>query len=62
MNGEIAGYGYLEGNEIESVSVRRDLQGKGIGKKFTKHLCNELYNRGKKEIFREVICTVARSH
>ena len=51
MDGEIAGYGYLEGNEIESISIRSDLQGKGIGKKFIQYLCNELYNRGNKEIF-----------
>lgn len=51
INGTIAGYGCLEGNEIESVSVRLDLQGKGIGKGFTKYLCNELYHRGNKEIF-----------
>ena len=51
LDGEIAGYGCLEGNEIESISVRSDLQGKGIGKKFIRYLCNELYNRGNTEIF-----------
>ncbi|NBG88838.1 GNAT family N-acetyltransferase [Isachenkonia alkalipeptolytica] len=51
LNGEIAGYGRLEGNEIESISVRTDLQGQGIGMKFTRYLCNELYNRGNKEIY-----------
>lgn len=51
IDGEIVGYGCLEGNEIGSISVRRDMQGKGIGKKFVKYLCNELYNRGNKEIF-----------
>lgn len=50
-DGEIAGYGSLEGNEIESISVRSDLQGKGIGKMFIMYLSNELYNRGNKEIF-----------
>lgn len=49
-NGEIAGHGHLEGNEIGSVSVRTDLQGQGIGKKFVMYLCNEIYNRGYKEV------------
>lgn len=51
IDGKIVGHGCLEGNEIGSISVRRDMQGKGIGKKFVKYLCNELYNRGNKEIF-----------
>lgn len=49
-NGEIAGHGHLEGNEIGSVSVRTDLQRQGIGKKFVMYLCNEIYNRGYKEV------------
>lgn len=49
-NGEIAGHGHLEGNDIGSVSVRVDLQGHGIGKKFVMYLCNEIYNRGYKEV------------
>lgn len=49
-NHEIAGHGHLEGNEIGSVSVRRDLQGQGIGRKFVMYLCNEVYNRGYKEV------------
>lgn len=48
IDGEIVGHGCLEGNEIGSISVRRDMQGKGIGKRFVKYLCNELYNRGNK--------------
>lgn len=48
---EIAGHGRLEGNEIGSISVRTDLQGHGIGKKFAMYLCNEIYNRGYKEVF-----------
>lgn len=51
IDGEIVGHGWLEGNEIGSISVRIDMQGKGIGRKFAKYLCNELYNRGNKEIF-----------
>lgn len=49
-NGEIAAHGHLEGNEIGSVSVRTDLQGHGIGKKFVMYLCNEIYNRGYEEV------------
>ena len=49
-NGEIVAHGHLEGNEIGSVSVRTDLQGHGIGKKFVMYLCNEIYNRGYKEV------------
>lgn len=49
-NDEIAGHGHLEGNEISSVSVRIDLQGHGIGKKFVMYLCNEIYNRGYKDV------------
>ncbi|WP_346884657.1 GNAT family N-acetyltransferase [Clostridium sp. UBA4395] len=49
-NDEIAAHGHLEGNEISSVSVKIDLQGRGIGKKFVMYLCNEIYNRGYKEV------------
>ncbi|CAK7050279.1 GNAT family N-acetyltransferase [Tissierella sp.] len=48
IDGETVGHGWLEGNEIGSISVRIDMQGKGIGRKFAKYLCNELYNRGNK--------------
>lgn len=49
-NDEVVGHGRLEGNEIGSISVRSDLQGYGIGKKFAMYLCNEIYNRGYKEV------------
>ncbi len=49
-SGEIAGHGHLEGNEIGSISVKIDLQGKGIGRNFMKYLCNEIYNRGHNEV------------
>ncbi|GIP38430.1 hypothetical protein J31TS4_17100 [Paenibacillus sp. J31TS4] len=45
-NGEIVAYSHLSGNEISSVSVRPDVQGQGIGRKFVMYLCNELYRRG----------------
>jgi mycothiol synthase len=46
INGEIVAYSHIGGNEIGSVSVRSDFQGRGIGRKFVKYLCNELYRRG----------------
>ncbi len=49
-NEEIAGHGSLDGNEIDSVSIRTDLQGQGIGRKFVKFLCNEIYNKGHNEV------------
>lgn len=45
-NGLIAGHGHLCGNEIGSVSVKPELQGRGIGRRFVKYLCNEIYRRG----------------
>lgn len=48
--GQIVGHGHLEGNEIGSVSIRIDQQGKGIGRNFVKYLCNELYGKGHSEI------------
>lgn len=46
LNGEIVAYSHLSGNELSSVSVRTDLQGHGIGRKFIKHLCNVIHQRG----------------
>jgi len=45
-NGEIVAYSHLYGNEISSVSVHTDYQGRGIGRKFVMYLCNEIYRRG----------------
>ncbi|HCL03609.1 MAG TPA: GNAT family N-acetyltransferase [Lachnoclostridium phytofermentans] len=55
-NGEIAAHGHLHGNELGSISVRTDLQGRGIGKKFIMYLCNELYQRGYETV--ELWCVV----
>ncbi|MEK3718815.1 GNAT family N-acetyltransferase [Paenibacillus sp. FSL R7-0333] len=46
LDGEIAAYSHIHGNEISSVSVRSDLQGRGIGRTFVKYLCNEIHRRG----------------
>lgn len=53
---EIVALGHLSGNEISSISVHSDFQGKGIGKKFTMYLSNELYRRGYETI--ELWCVV----
>ncbi|MCC2685015.1 MAG: family acetyltransferase [Paenibacillaceae bacterium] len=46
INGEIVAYSHLWENEISSISVRSDFQRRGIGRKFVKFLCNEIYRRG----------------
>ncbi|MFF2907341.1 GNAT family N-acetyltransferase [Paenibacillus sp. NPDC057934] len=50
MNGEIVAYSHICGDEISSVSVRADLQGLGIGRKFVMYLCNEIYRRGNADV------------
>lgn len=39
---EIVGYARIIGNEIISVSVKSQHQGKGIGRNFVKFICNEI--------------------
>lgn len=46
LGGEVVGQGRIEKNEIDSVSVRPDLQGRGIGEKLVKFLYNEICDRG----------------
>nr|WP_273387867.1 GNAT family N-acetyltransferase [Cohnella zeiphila] len=46
LDGEIIAYSHISGNELSSVSVRTDFQGRGIGRKFVPYLCNEIYRRG----------------
>lgn len=51
LDGEdIIGHGLINGNELALVSIRRDMQGKGVGRRFVKYLCNELYGRGATQI------------
>lgn len=45
-NGEIVAYSHVCKNEIGSISVRCECQGRGIGRKFIKYLCNEIYRQG----------------
>lgn len=46
LNGEVVGVSHIHDNEIGSISIRTDVQGRGIGRKFVKYLCNEIYQRG----------------
>ena len=51
MNGtEIVGYAHIVGSEIGSISVKPSQQGKGIGKKFLKHIINRLKDAGHTDI------------
>ncbi len=56
INGEIVAYSHLSGNELSSISVRTDLQGRGIGRKMVMHLCNLIYQRGNETV--ELSCVV----
>lgn len=55
LDGEIVAYSHLHGNEISSVSVRTNLQGRGIGRTFMKYLCNEICRRGYTSV---ILCCV----
>ncbi|WP_136605415.1 GNAT family N-acetyltransferase [Paenibacillus dokdonensis] len=46
INGEVVAYSHISANVLSSISVRTDLQGLGIGRKFAMYLCNEIYHRG----------------
>lgn len=50
INGEIVAYSHLSGNQLSSIAVRADFQGLGIGRKFVKYLCNEIYQRGSDKV------------
>jgi GNAT superfamily N-acetyltransferase len=50
INGEIVAYSHLSGNILSSISVRTDLQGLGIGRRFVIFLCNEIYQRGSEKV------------
>ncbi len=53
---EIVGYGLIDDDELSLVSIRRDMQGMGIGRNFVKYLCNEVYKRGSSRV--ELWCVV----
>lgn len=46
----IVGYAHLEGNEIASVSVQPEMQGRGIGRAFVKYLCNHILCAGNQSV------------
>lgn len=46
VDGEIAGVGMINGNELSHVSVRYDLQSRGYGRPFVSYLVNEIMRRG----------------
>lgn len=45
-DGEIVGHSHLEGDVIDSVSIKPEEQGKGIGRLFVKYLCNKILESG----------------
>lgn len=49
MNGEIVGYGAIDGTELDEVSIRIPHQGKGLGRKFVKYLTNRIIEKGEGE-------------
>lgn len=49
QDGEIIGYAHLVGNEISSVSIKPEFQGKGFGKRFVQYLVNFLLDAGHSE-------------
>ena len=49
LNGEIVGYGAIDGTELDEVSIRIPHQGKGLGRKFVKYLTNRILEKGEGE-------------
>ena len=46
LNGEIVGYGAIDGAEIDEVSIKIPHQGKGLGRAFVKFLTNRVLEKG----------------
>ena len=49
LNGEIVGYGAVDGTELDEVSIRIPHQGKGLGRKFVKYLTNRILEKSEGE-------------
>ena len=49
LNGEIVGYGAIDGTELGEVSIKIPHQGKGLGRKFVKYLTNRILEKGEGE-------------
>ena len=47
QDGEIAGYARIDGNELDSVSIKVSHQGKGMGRKFVEFLINRILEKDK---------------
>lgn len=47
---EIIGHARIVGNEIDSISVKSEYQGRGIGTNFVKYLCNRIISEGHKTV------------
>ena len=50
LGDEIIGYSHVVGNEIASISVKSQYQGKGIGRMFMKFIINKILEDGNKTV------------
>lgn len=46
LDNEIIGHSHLEGDAIDSVSIKPEVQGRGVGRLFVKYLCNKILENG----------------
>ena len=46
LNGEIVGYGAIDGTMLDEVSIKIPYQGRGLGRKFVRHLTNRVLEKG----------------
>lgn len=60
MDEEIVGYAHIVGDEISSVSIKPEYQGKGIGEKFLKHIVNKLLDEGHQKLY--LYCVVGNNN
>lgn len=59
VDGEIVGYAHIDGNEIDSVSIRTSAQGKGYGRDFVRRICNMILSEGSDKV--SLYCVVNNS-
>jgi len=59
MGNRIVGYVHIEGEEIDSISVKLEYQGKGIGKKFVKYIVNKILGEGYEKV--SLCCVVGNT-
>ncbi len=53
---EIVGYAHFEGNELGSISIKSQHQGKGLGQNFVKYICNAILSDGNTTV--DLYCVV----